>query len=132
MKRFGLFIALTLSLGAASCERETKVDLGGAEWQVSAIDGAAVAGRAPTLTFGPDGRMSGFGGCNRIMGSYTQDGASLGFGPVAGTKMMCPDDEMAVEQAFLAALARVDAVAAAAGGGLDLRSAGRVVIAATR
>lgn len=40
-----------------------------------------------------DDRLSGFGGCNRLMGSYELDGASIRFGPVAGTMIACPQGE---------------------------------------
>lgn len=40
-------------------------------------------------------RLGGTDGCNRIMGSLeTVDQTNLVFGPLAGTKMMCPDMEI--------------------------------------
>ncbi|MBW2281588.1 MAG: META domain-containing protein [Deltaproteobacteria bacterium] len=48
-------------------------------------------------------QMQGFGGCNRIFGSYSLEGSRLEFGPVAGTRMACPDAP--AEPGFMAALA---------------------------
>ena len=38
------------------------------------------------------------------MGSYTEDGVSLSFGPIASTKMLCPDMQMLVETELMAVL----------------------------
>jgi len=46
--------------------------------------------------------------------------------------MACPDDQMAREQAFHQALATVDGFDIGSDGGLELRSAGAVVIRARR
>ncbi len=48
-------------------------------------------------------RVSGSGGCNRLMGSYQLDGSQLKFGKLAGTMMMCPQG-MDTERDFLQAL----------------------------
>lgn len=48
-------------------------------------------------------RVQGYGGCNRLTGSYTLEGAKLHFGQMASTMMACPDG-MAEEAAFLSAL----------------------------
>ncbi len=51
-------------------------------------------------------RVSGSGGCNRLAGSYELNGEQLKFGPMAGTRMACPEG-MDSEQAFLQSLERV-------------------------
>lgn len=56
--------------------------------------------REPYLTLQPEQkRVSGFGGCNRMMGSYTIAGDQLTFGQMAGTMMACPKG-METEAAF--------------------------------
>ena len=52
-----------------------------------------------------DMRVSGTGGCNRFNGSFTAKGKDLSFGPLATTKMMCPDIKF--EDAFYNALGKV-------------------------
>lgn len=51
-------------------------------------------------------RLSGSDGCNRISGSYHQDGTQLSFSAIAGTKMACPAGERQA-RAFRQALSRV-------------------------
>ncbi|MCW5623282.1 MAG: META domain-containing protein [Burkholderiales bacterium] len=75
------------------------------DWRLVELNGTPVkveGTRAPSLMFGNDGRVSGSGGCNRLMGTYTANDAKLTFGPLAGTKMACPDLEL--ETSFLKAL----------------------------
>jgi putative lipoprotein len=63
--------------------------------------------REPHLILHPEGhRLTGSGGCNRLVGSYTLEGQKLAFGRAAGTLMACPQG-MEQERAFLDALARV-------------------------
>lgn len=63
--------------------------------------------REPHLTLLPEQkRVSGYGGCNRMMGMYTVDGDKLTFGQMAGTMMACADG-MQTESAFHKALGKV-------------------------
>jgi copper homeostasis protein (lipoprotein) len=63
--------------------------------------------REPSLILHPENhRMSGSGGCNRLMGSYTLTGEQIGFGHVASTKMACAEGTD-TEQAFLEVLTQV-------------------------
>ena len=50
-----------------------------------------------------DGRVAGFDGCNRLMGSYSIDGTAIAFGQMASTMMACPD-EMEIGVGFAEAL----------------------------
>jgi len=81
----------------------------GPVWRLTRLRGldekalAAVADGA-TVRF-EQGQLQGFGGCNRMAGSYTIDGGRLTIGPLAGTMMACPAPAMAVESAFTKALA---------------------------
>ena len=45
----------------------------------------------PSLEFGSNGRVTGTDGCNRLMGNWTQDGASVTIGELASTMMFCHD-----------------------------------------
>lgn len=49
------------------------------------------------------GRVEGSSGCNQYTGGYTLGGDRLSLGPLAGTRMACPETVMALEQHFLAA-----------------------------
>jgi len=87
--------------------------LAGTHWALVQLNGEAVApeaGRtAPYIELNDETkRLSGSGGCNRLLGSYELDGSSLRFRQVASTMMACPgDDVMAHEQAFVKALGKV-------------------------
>ncbi len=60
--------------------------------------------RDPQLRF--DGtRVSGFGGCNALSGSYQRTSSTLKMGPLASTRMACADQgRTALEINFLSAL----------------------------
>ena len=68
---------------------------------------ASVIGVAITVQFGPDGKLSGFSGCNDYTGTYTigQDG-TVTMGPISATKKTCtePANVMEQESQYLAAL----------------------------
>jgi heat shock protein HslJ len=64
------------------------------------------AGEPPYLEFG-DGAVSGYSGCNRIMGRYIQDAIGAGaivFSSLGASKRMCADTIMAVEERLLSVL----------------------------
>ncbi|MCE9611932.1 MAG: META domain-containing protein [Chthoniobacter sp.] len=89
--------------------------LEGGVWTLTELNGKAFAAPAvgrgvPTLTFDAAKKStSGISGVNRFSGGYTQDGAKLKFGALAGTKMAGPPEAMQVESSFHAALASVTA-----------------------
>ncbi|SFJ73526.1 META domain-containing protein [Cellulomonas sp. KH9] len=81
------------------------------------VDGAAltVTGGAPVTLLVEDGRVSGTSGCNTYTASLdTSDGWSVG--DIGLTRMACEPAAMALEKAYLDALAEVDAAALTVGG----------------
>lgn len=54
-----------------------------------------------------ENHVKGFAGCNTIGGSFKQDGNSLSFSAFS-TKMMCPENQMKVEDFLLKALSTTD------------------------
>lgn len=106
--------------------------LTGADWRVTVLSGGDLpAGVQPLIGFA-DGRVSGHSGCNRFMGSYAQDGTALTFGALAGTKMACEADLMAVEQRMFGALSAVRQMAMTPGGALELLGEAGLLIRAER
>jgi copper homeostasis protein (lipoprotein) len=87
--------------------------LRGTRWRLLALGGETVAapslpGRTPTLQFATDSdRLSGSGGCNRLMSGFRLAGEMLSFSPLASTKMACRPETMTLESRFSEALARV-------------------------
>ena len=51
--------------------------------------------------------ISGTSGCNRYNASYEASGNEISFGPIAGTKMACPEPQMSVEARYLQLLESV-------------------------
>ena len=88
-----------------------RADLVNTYWKLTRLrNDAVIVGdkqREPHLVLrSQDRRLSGSGGCNRLMGSYELDGDKLTFGKMAATRMACLDS-MDIEQSFLDALAQV-------------------------
>jgi putative lipoprotein len=80
-------------------------------WKLVELNGEAVTTaehqREASLVFHTkDNRISGSGGCNRLMGSYMVEGSALHFKGVASTMMACQHG-METEQKFLGALNKV-------------------------
>ena len=109
-------------------------DLIAGPWTVTALDGALLPETTEVdITFDPaSGQVFGKSGCNRYTGGFTLTGEGLTFGAAAGTMMACPEDQMAVEQAFLSGLTTISRFDIAPDGALELYAADRVVIRARR
>lgn len=66
-------------------------------WRLQSLGGAVPgdmdSAAAPFLTFDLSGMsISGSNGCNRMSGSFNNEGANLKFGPLAVTRMVCEGD----------------------------------------
>lgn len=101
-------------------------------WKLTRLGADVVAaseGRTePHLILRTDGHtVDGSGGCNRLGGTYRLEGATLSFGPLATTKMMCAD-AIEQERRFLAALGAVRGWRVA-GDDLTLLDAGGAAVA---
>ena len=88
--------------------------LRGTLWRLQALQGSSgptlfkPPGPAPELLLAPDlERVSGTGGCNRLMGGFRLAGEELSFSRLASTKMACPPAVMAFERRYGEALAQV-------------------------
>lgn len=110
MRRLGLALLVVLVAVAACGGRARVPRFAEHEWRLVQLDGKPVRRdgdeRAPHLLFRGDGRVTGFGGCNRLSGTYEVRGDRLTLGPLAATRMACAD-AMDIESAFLGALGRV-------------------------
>ena len=102
LKRARMFVPL-----AGGGEANAKLE--DTQWTLIELQGAAVH-PGPKEAFlqldAASHRMSGSGGCNRVMGSYEIKGDQLKFGPTAGTRMACAQG-METEDAFLQMLSLV-------------------------
>ncbi|BCP54330.1 hypothetical protein K32_29470 [Kaistia sp. 32K] len=77
-------------------------------WLAEDIRGGGVMDYLQTvLELGPNGRVSGSGGCNRMSGQAKIAGDTIRFGAIASTRMACTPAAMNQEQKFFAALGEV-------------------------
>ena len=105
--RLGLALAVAALVAAVPAQAQGGSDpLAGTSWRLIELNGQPVAGTEPlTLSFGTDGQVSGYGGCNQFSGPYTQSGASLRFGPLVSTRRACVEPGLnEQETAYFAAL----------------------------
>jgi heat shock protein HslJ len=114
-----LAIALFFSLTSEKCDKDgapastststpaPKVPIIGTRWNLSSIAGEAIrlpeGTENPYLSIAEDNRLTGFGGCNKLMGSVKLDGDAISFPGVGSTKMYCKETQ-AVETSFMTAL----------------------------
>jgi putative lipoprotein len=97
-----LFAALVMLTGAAMAASPTSPT---GRWLAEDIRGGGVIDYLQSvLEIAGDGRISGTGGCNRIMGKARIEGAAITLGPLATTRMACSPAVMDQERKFLAAL----------------------------
>ena len=96
---FALVLALGTGPGAAQLSPYGR-------WLAEDINGGGVIDRLQTtLEITPEGRATGFGGCNAFTGSVTITGAAVAFGPLASTRKACPPAVMDQESKFHQVLA---------------------------
>ncbi len=80
----------------------------GEEWVIESIAEAGIIDNShATLHFLPNGRLAGSATCNRIIGSYTAEGAQLRIKPAGTTMMACPEALMNQERKVLDLLPRI-------------------------
>lgn len=86
-------------------------DLADTTWTITSYNAGSAAvslleGTEADLAFADDGTISGTGGCNRLLGSYTAGDGTISFGTIATTQMACeaPVGLMDQEAAIVAAL----------------------------
>ena len=103
-------VLLSLGCGAQRTTDATQMNptpLENVQWTLLQLDGEAVksgARGALTLSLGSkDRRLSGFAGCNRMIGGYELDGEAVKFTGMATTRMACID--LTPEEPLLRALA---------------------------
>jgi putative lipoprotein len=130
----GSTVEILLVAGGAAAEPDApRAALAGAPWLAREIGGRPVDGpHRAEITFDPQGRAYGTGGCNRFTGGVTLSGASLRFGPMAQTNMACEEAAMAQEARFHEALAAVRAFRVEAGVLVLLDSAGKAAMRLAR
>ena len=108
---FLLFLAGILLVALQGRQTTSKFSVGGGAAMTGVTWRPAYIG-AETLPedsgmfvqFEVDGSIAGHGGCNRFTGSFESTETGVTVGPLASTRMACPEPIMSREQSFLDAL----------------------------
>ena len=125
-----VYMILPADAASASGARPA-ASLEGTFWKLVAIgDTPAIAlpaAREAGLTLHPgDHRLSGSGGCNRLMGTYEMGADRLTLVPGGTSMMMCPEEAMQQEGEFVSVL-KMTTHYRIAGDTLELRNGDRVL-----
>lgn len=108
MKRNLIVAAALCAMAFTACNKPQKglQEALNSEWNITEADGNAIkttTGQAPYIGFDlKEGRIYGYSGCNRIMGSIDPKTQKPDFQRMGSTMMACPD--METESKVLAAL----------------------------
>lgn len=98
-------LSTTVAIGACAGDQTLRGQVPeGSVWALSEIDGAAFGARA-TIGFPAPGKIAGEAPCNRYSGNQAAPYPWFRAERILSTKRACAD--LAAEQAFFAALARV-------------------------
>ncbi len=108
------------------CDMSEVNQAAGKEWTLTTLGGKAIqVAKAPTVKF-EQGKLTIFGGVNRLSGSYVLSGESVLMGDLVSTQMGGPPELMELEANFSKAMASVDGFHVN-GRDLELLSAGTVI-----
>lgn len=104
-------VALATSTTGAAVEKNAAAaaaSLENTNWKLLTLHGKAVPrqGQAAQLSLLAQGKLAGSGGCNRLMGSWSQQGERLQFGQMATTRMACQGAAARTESGLLKVLER--------------------------
>ena len=105
------FFLLPLFMSActgAPVQEEPALPLEETQWRLARLEGESIPrNHAPARLLLKAGRLTGFGGCNRLVGSYEREGARLEFSAPASTQMACTGKAGQQEEAFIQRISRV-------------------------
>ena len=136
MKLPAVLIVIGL-IGLSGCAKEVALvkgempklggSLEGGPWLVEDLNGGGVPdGVRLDATFEPGDQNTsmvfGASGCNRFRGGWQQTGATVKFGPLAGTMMACEPAKMDTERKFLQTMEAVTTVSFDATGAALLKA----------
>jgi heat shock protein HslJ len=125
-----LLVAALLAGCAAAKKDPPPVPFAGTRWQV--VLELPVNGEQPNMRFG-DGRVEGFGGCNRFVAKYVQDSVgarAIAIGRIDVDRRLCDPGPKAAEARVLEVLQSVSSytitldtmVMSGSGGSLTMRA----------
>ena len=91
--------------GQAASAQPVSFSLSHGEWLLEDLSGSGVLDNVQaTLTLPEPGRVAGRGSCNRFFGPVEINGDAIKMGPLASSRMACPEAVMNQETKYLEAL----------------------------
>jgi heat shock protein HslJ len=117
-----LFLFLAIALASVSCHKKSmhtetnamnaSATFDNTRWKLVKLPGIDSLPQLQKDVFiqfkKSDSSYHGNAGCNNFSGKYTLDGTKLILGPAAMTRMMCPQENMKVEDQLSKAIQAVD------------------------
>ena len=103
MRLAARFVTLVILAALATVAHSHEQKLEGTEWGIVGDSGD----NARFLSFAGQGRIFGFGGCNRLAGTFEQHDSHLAISPASATSKSCEPEVMARETEFLDMLQKV-------------------------
>jgi len=108
VKKYLLILSIICIMVSACSSKENTRPLVGS-WRLTAygpVDSTtpAVPDVDATLIFGEDGTLTGSTGCNELGGDYLVEGDQITFVQIVSTLILCPELQMAQEEAMLRVL----------------------------
>jgi heat shock protein HslJ len=98
----------TFALTVAICTwpvNAAEQDIRGTTWTVVSLrDAGDFDSSRTSFALSGEGKLTTTIGCNRMMATAKVEGTAISMGPVAATRMACPEPLMKLEQAWAAAL----------------------------
>lgn len=89
----------------AAAAQPSSFSLSNSEWLLEDLNGSSVLDNVQaTLTFPETGKVAGNGSCNRFFGPAEMNGDIVKLGPLASSRMACPEAVMNQETKYLEAL----------------------------
>ena len=106
---------VTMLLVGVATQNGGDTSLGSHAWKLASFEGHSLAGvpndRLPYLQFDMETHaLSGYSGCNRIVGSFTVQGSQLHLSPLGMTMMACTETALP-EHTFMADIQTIDSYA---------------------
>jgi heat shock protein HslJ len=100
-------VALCACGGSSTASPAAPTSLPGTSWSLGLQGGTEPAAQTPpTITFGSDGTVTGFGGCQPYTATYKVDGTSIAIADIVKTPTQndCAPSVVTKQDAFLTAL----------------------------
>lgn len=91
-------------VGCATQNPTTNLELTKGEWQMILLNNESIASAKPVTFEFKVNQISGFTGCNRLIGNYSLQGENLSFTNLGSSRKMCDPQTMQIESEVLKVL----------------------------